>query len=129
MPLTFEEMDRVIRKLKMTGRDGKHRFVWFEHEGKKILWTERSQGRGEVGRVEFAIRRQLKVSGKHRAPALYWGHQFKHMMRRSQPSISRLTPAVLTPNRNRRKYKRCQRPLHEGMASPRPTPLPRGCIV
>jgi hypothetical protein len=62
MPLTVKEFDRVVRKLKMEARDSKHRFVWFVHDGKKILFTERSQGRGEIGKVEHAIRKQLKVS-------------------------------------------------------------------
>lgn len=62
MPLTSQGFDRVVGKLKMTSRDNRHRFLWLEHEGRKILWTERSHGRGEVGRVEFAIRRQLRVN-------------------------------------------------------------------
>ena len=62
MPLTVQAFDRIVRKLQMTARANKHRFGWFEHEGKQILWTERSHGRGEIGRVEFAIRRQLKVN-------------------------------------------------------------------
>lgn len=62
MPLTTREFDTVIAKLKMVVREGKHRQAWFEHEGKKILWTERSHGRGELGSVEHVIRRQLRVS-------------------------------------------------------------------
>jgi hypothetical protein len=46
----------------MQERESKHRFVWLEHEGKQIVWTMRSHGRGEIGRVEHTIRRQLKVS-------------------------------------------------------------------
>ena len=64
MPLTAPDFDRVVRKLQMSARCGKHKFVWFEHDGKQILWTERSHGRGEIGQVEFAIRRQLRVSGQ-----------------------------------------------------------------
>lgn len=63
MPLTVQEFDRILGKLRMTTRSGKHRFAWLEHDGKQILWTERSHGRGELGSVEFAIRRQLKVDG------------------------------------------------------------------
>lgn len=64
MPLTVQDFDRVVGKLKMRERPGKHRFVWLEHEGKHVIWTERSHGRGDLGRVEFAIRRQLRVSGQ-----------------------------------------------------------------
>ncbi|MEP7308200.1 MAG: hypothetical protein ABJA98_22070 [Acidobacteriota bacterium] len=62
MPLTVREFEIVIGKLHMVARESKHRFVWLEHEGKKILYTERSHGRGDIGRVEHAIRRQLKVN-------------------------------------------------------------------
>jgi hypothetical protein len=64
MPLTVKEFDRVVRKLEMKLREGKHRLVWFQHGGKNILFTERSHGRGEVGAVEHAIRRQLRVNPK-----------------------------------------------------------------
>lgn len=64
MPLTVRDFDRIIGKLNMIAINSKHRRVWFEYEGKKILWTERSHGRGEIGSVEHAIRRQLKVNIK-----------------------------------------------------------------
>ncbi len=64
MSLSALDFDRVIGKLRMKSRPGKHRFAWLEHDGKQILWTERSHGRGEIGNVEYAIRRQLKVSGQ-----------------------------------------------------------------
>lgn len=64
MPLTTRDFDMVVGKLKMTERPGKHRFVFLEHDGRKVLWTERSHGRGEIGRVEHVIRRQLHVSAK-----------------------------------------------------------------
>jgi hypothetical protein len=62
VPLTDKSFDSVVRKLKMETRAGKHRFVWFVHEGKAILFTLRSHGRGDLGRVEHTIRQQLKVS-------------------------------------------------------------------
>lgn len=62
MALTVREFDVIVGKLKMTSRDTKHKFVWFEHEGRKILWTLRSHGRGDIGSVEHTIRRQLRVN-------------------------------------------------------------------
>lgn len=62
MALTGRDFDRVIGKLKMTQRDGKHRLAFLEHNGQVVLWTERSHGRGDLGAVEFAIRKQLKVN-------------------------------------------------------------------
>jgi len=61
MPLTTRDFDRVIAKLDMRERPGKHRFVWLEHDGKQVVCTERSHGRGDLGPVEFAIRKQLHV--------------------------------------------------------------------
>lgn len=46
----------------MTQRPGKHRLAYFEHGGQVAVWTERSHGRGDLGSVEFAIRKQLRVS-------------------------------------------------------------------
>ena len=64
MAFTAEDFDRTVGKLRMIRRAGKkHRFYWLEHEGKQILWTMRSQGRGDLGRVEFTIRKQLRVNG------------------------------------------------------------------
>jgi hypothetical protein len=64
MPLTSKEFDRVIGKLQMEGRSNDHKFVYFEHDGKKVVFTLRSHGRGDLGNAEFAIRRQLHVSSE-----------------------------------------------------------------
>ena len=64
MPLTAADFDRVTAKLHMRIREGKHRFAFLDLGGEQVLWTMRSQGRGELGRVEHTIRRQLKVSSK-----------------------------------------------------------------
>lgn len=64
MALTVGEFDRVVAKLHMRTKDGKHRVAFLEHDGKQVLWTMRSHGRGDLGRVEHAIRRQLRVSPK-----------------------------------------------------------------
>lgn len=62
--MTAEEFDRVVKKLQMTRAADrkKHQVYWFELGGKKVLWTMRSHGRGELGIVENAIRKQLNVS-------------------------------------------------------------------
>lgn len=62
MSLTTREFDQVVQKLQMKQRPGKHLFVWLEHEGKQVVWTARSHGRGELGNVERAIRSQLRVN-------------------------------------------------------------------
>lgn len=64
MPLTTDDLDRVVRKLGMQERAKKHRFVFLEYEGKHVVTTARSHGRGDLGRVEFAIRKQLHVNGR-----------------------------------------------------------------
>ena len=64
MPLTAEDLDRVVKKLGMQERARKHRFVFLEYEGKHVVTTARSHGRGDLGRVEFAIRKQLHVNGR-----------------------------------------------------------------
>jgi hypothetical protein len=66
------EFDRIVGKLHMTSRNTKHRLVWFEYEGKKIIWTERSHGRGDIGRVEHAIRRQLRVNSAQLRELANW---------------------------------------------------------
>lgn len=64
MPLTTRDFDTIVGKLKMKERPGKHRFVFFEHDGKVVVRTHRSNGRGELGSVEHAIKRQLHVDSK-----------------------------------------------------------------
>jgi len=44
-------------------RDTKHRIAWFIYNGRKILRTQRSHGRGELkGRIPDLIRQQLKLN-------------------------------------------------------------------
>jgi hypothetical protein len=56
------EVDRIFKKLQMKTRDGKDRLAWFMHEGKPILFTRRSHGRGDVGNIAHFIRQQLRVN-------------------------------------------------------------------
>jgi hypothetical protein len=62
VPLTARDFDRVVNKLGMKGRANDHRFVFLEHEGKQVVYTLRSHGRGDLGSTEFAIRKQLHVT-------------------------------------------------------------------
>jgi hypothetical protein len=64
MPLTTRDFDAVVKKLQMHGRSNDHRFVYLIHEGRQVVWTARSHGRGELGAVEHTIRRQLRVNSK-----------------------------------------------------------------
>lgn len=57
------EIDRVFHKLGMEIREAKDRLAWFVHEGKRILMTKRSHGRGELkGRTAHLIRQQLRLN-------------------------------------------------------------------
>lgn len=62
MPLTAKDFDRVVDKLGMVTKPGKHQKALFYYEGKVATWTMRSHGRGDLGRVENAIKRQLLVN-------------------------------------------------------------------
>lgn len=62
MPLTDRDFDTIVGKLGLRGRSNNHRFVFLEVGGKKVVKTLRSHGRGDLGSVEYAIRKQLKVN-------------------------------------------------------------------
>lgn len=56
------EVDRIFRKLEMKVRNGKDQHAWLIEDGKYILHTMRSHGRGDIGRIAHFIRQQLKVN-------------------------------------------------------------------
>ncbi len=57
------DIDRAFAKLGLEIRESKDKIAWFVHEGRKILMTKRSQGRGEVkGNIPHLIRQQLRLN-------------------------------------------------------------------
>jgi hypothetical protein len=58
------DVDRIFRKLELKVRNGKDKHAWFMYEGKPVLHTMRSQGRGDLGNVAHFIRQQLRVNEK-----------------------------------------------------------------
>lgn len=46
-------------------REGRDKLAWFVHEGKRILFTRRSHGRGDIaGRLVDFTRQQLRLTEK-----------------------------------------------------------------
>ena len=56
-----KEFDRIANKLDLKIRDTHHRLAWFEHDGKVIVRTRRSQGQGDLP-MHNSIRQQLKLN-------------------------------------------------------------------
>lgn len=57
------DIDRIFTKLRMEIRNTKDKHAWFVHEGKRILKTKRSHGRGELkGNIRHLIRQQLRLN-------------------------------------------------------------------
>lgn len=57
------DVDRVFKKLRMETREGKDKHAWFIHDGKRVLKTKRSHGRGEIkGNIRHLIRQQFKLN-------------------------------------------------------------------
>ncbi len=57
------DADRVFKKLQMEIRSTKDKHAWFVYEGRRILKTKRSHGRGELkGNIRHLIRQQLKLN-------------------------------------------------------------------
>lgn len=61
MTLKAHEFDRIQKKLNLQTRNTGDKIAWFYHEGKKILRTKRSHGRGDLPAAHM-IRQQLKVN-------------------------------------------------------------------
>ena len=63
MSLKAADVDRVFQKLRMEIKDAKDRHAWFVYQGKRVLHSMRSHGRGDIpGKVGNFIRQQLKVN-------------------------------------------------------------------
>ncbi len=63
--LHTRDVDRIFTKLKMEIEYTHHKVGLFRHDGKVILRTQRSHGKGEIkGNIPFEIRKQLKLTSK-----------------------------------------------------------------
>jgi hypothetical protein len=63
LSLKRAEFDRIERKLGLEGRNAKDRVLWFFYEGKRVVFTRRSHGSGDLP-ASHQIRQQLSVDEK-----------------------------------------------------------------
>lgn len=63
------EFDRLVGKLGLVTRQGDHLFAWFEHDGRVIARTRRSEQRGDLP-MQHSIRQQLKLTEQQLAGIL-----------------------------------------------------------
>lgn len=61
MILKAKDFERIVRKLDLRTRNRGDRHAWFEHEGKTITRTKRSNKAGDLP-FAHAIRQQLKLT-------------------------------------------------------------------
>lgn len=61
MSIKSREFDHLISKLGFKVRESGDKFVWFEYEGRRRVWTKRSHGKGDLPRSDL-IRQQLKLN-------------------------------------------------------------------
>jgi hypothetical protein len=62
MSVKAADVDRIFHKLKLVVKNSKDKHAYLFHDGKLILHTMRSKGRGDLGNVAHFIRQQLKVN-------------------------------------------------------------------
>ncbi len=63
MSLKVSDVDRAFRKLRMEIRESGDKLAFFVYEGKRILHTCRSHGKGKIeGNIPHRIRTQLKLN-------------------------------------------------------------------
>lgn len=56
-----QEFDRLIEKFAFQTRKSGDRLAWFEHEGRVVVRTRRSEGSGDLP-MQHSIRQQLKLN-------------------------------------------------------------------
>lgn len=55
------DFDTIVSKLELKTKQGSHLHAWFEHEGRLITRTRRSEKRGDLP-MQHSIRQQLKLT-------------------------------------------------------------------
>ena len=63
MSISTSKIDRAWSKIGMEITEGRDRWAYFVHDGKKVTSTRRSHGRGKLsGNHEHFIRQQMKLN-------------------------------------------------------------------
>ncbi len=62
MTIKAAEFDPIVLKLGLRTRRSGDRLAWFEHEGRVIIRTKRSEKRGQDLPFQHSIRQQLKLN-------------------------------------------------------------------
>ena len=62
MTIKAKDFQHIVEKLGLQTRSGGHRLVWFEYEGKPVLWTRCSHKKGRDLPFQHGIRQQLKLN-------------------------------------------------------------------
>lgn len=64
-----QEFDRLIEKFAFQTRKSGDRLAWFEHEGRVVVRTRRSEGSGDLP-MQHSIRQQLKLNERQLREAI-----------------------------------------------------------
>jgi hypothetical protein len=64
-----QEFDRLIEKFGFKTRKSGDRLAWFEHDGRVVVRTRRSEGSGDLP-MQHSIRQQLKLNEQQLREAL-----------------------------------------------------------
>ena len=61
MTIKARDFDFLVEKLQLQTREGRDKLAWFVHRGKRVTFTKRSHGRGDLP-FQHHIRQQLKLN-------------------------------------------------------------------
>jgi hypothetical protein len=61
MSLKTRDFDRLTNKFGFETRNSGDKLAWMVYEGRRVVWTKRSQGRGDLP-CQDLIRQQMKLN-------------------------------------------------------------------